>query len=683
MIVSWNWLKQYVALDMPVEELERRLMMAGLNHESTRDVEGDLAIELEVTSNRADCLGHLGIAREIAVLWDRQLTLPAARPEEKGPAAAESIRVRIDCPLLCPRYTARVIRGVRVAASPNWLRRRLATIGLGSINNVVDITNYVLMECGQPLHAFDLARLAGPEIIVRQPQPGERLEAIDHKTYELAAGMCVIADARQAVAIGGIMGGAATEVSGGTTDLLIEAAEFDPLAIRRTARQLNLHSDSSYRFERGVDPQAVDWASRRCCELVLELCGGELAAGAVSAGRQPPERSPITLRFGQLRRVLGIEIDPAVAARILEALGAKRLRADAARIEVSPPSWRQDLTREIDLVEEVARIHGYDQIPEDVAVPMTVSARSRDDRILSLIRQTLTAGGFDEAMTLSTVEEAVSGAYSPWTAAPPLRSQTPVLRRADLLRRSLVPSLLVARRINESLANQRIELFEIANAYLPRADELPREERMLAITSGGAFREMKGTLETILETLHVAEPLEVRDAPPHELFEPGRYVELRLAGQTCGYLGEISTEGRKRFDLRGPTTVAEIRLAGWIERANIVPQYVRPCQFPAIARDLNLVVDEPVRWGEVERIVREAGGPLLADCRYQDTYRDPQRLGAGKKSLLLTLTLRDESATLTNEAADQIRDTIVAACQKRIGAKLRGADSIAGGERGA
>ena len=676
MIVSWNWLKEYVQLDMPAEELERRLMMAGLNHESTSDVAGDLAIDLGVTSNRADCLGHLGIAREVAVLWERELKTPVARPVEKGPAVDTLVKVRIDAPQLCSRYTARLVRSAKVAPSPAWMTRRLATIGIGAINNVVDITNYVLMECGQPLHAFDFKKIAGGQIIVREPLAGEKLEAIDHKTYELSPGMCVIADARQAVAIGGIMGGAATEVSAQTTDVLIEAAQFDPMAIRQAARKLSLHSDSSYRFERGVDPERVDWASRRACELILELCGGELATGVVDVGTQPAPRTPIVLRFSQLKRILGIEIEPGIAQRILQALGGEVRRSDAEHIEVAPPSWRHDLTREIDLVEEVARIHGYDKIPEDVAVPMAASARSREDRILALLRQSLTAQGFDEAMTLSTVEEPISDAYSPWTSAEALRSQTPVLRRADRLRRSLVPSLLAARRINETLANNVIELFEIAKVYLPQAAALPREERMLGLTSGGSFLELKGAIESLLASLHIAGKLEVRDAR-HELFEPGRYVELRLGDQLIGYLGEVSAAGRKRFELRGATTAAEIQLAPLFERANIVPQYVKASQFPTIARDLNFVVDEKVRWAELSTAVIEAGGPKLSVCDYQGTYRDPQKIGPGKKSLLLSITLQDESGTLTNEAADELRDQIVAACRRKLGAELRGAEAVA------
>jgi len=325
MLVSWNWLKQYVELDMPVEELQRRLTFSGLNHESTTEQGGDLAIDLEVTSNRPDCLSHIGIAREIAVLFGKELKLPAAAPRESTTPVDKLLAVRIECPDLCLRYTARVIRGVKVGPSPRWLARRLETIGITPINNVVDISNYVLMECGQPLHTFDFGRLEGAEIVVRRPRPGETIEAIDHKTYTPGPDSCLICDAQRPVAIGGVMGGAQTEISPATTDVLIESAEFDPLSIRNTARLLGLHSDSSYRFERRVDPEGLDWASRRCCELILELAGGELAAGVVDVGQPPPPREPITLRFEQLRRILGIDVPTERAREILLALGNKEV----------------------------------------------------------------------------------------------------------------------------------------------------------------------------------------------------------------------------------------------------------------------------------------------------------------------------------------------------------------------
>lgn len=677
MIVSWNWLKQYVLLDMKAAELESRLMMAGLNHESTEEVGGDLAIDLEVTSNRPDCLGHLGIAREISVLWGRELKEPPARPAEGSTPVSDLTSVTIECPELCPRYTARVVRNVKVGPSPSWLSSRLATLGIGSINNVVDITNYVLMECGQPLHAFDFDLLEGKRIIVREPKPGERLEAIDHKTYDLAPGMCIIADARRPVGIGGVMGGASTEVSEKTLNLLIEAAQFDPAAIRATARRLNLHSDSSYRFERGLDPERVDWASRRCCELILELAGGDLAAGVIDVGQPPTPRAPIVLRFSQLKRILGIDVPVDEVVRILTALGNRPRRQDDREIEVIPPSWRLDLSREIDLVEEVARIHGYDEIPEDVSVPMAASARRDVDRVLSHVRHVMTAAGFDEAMTLSTVDESWSDAFSPWTDAVPLRALTPVLRRADHLRRSLVPSLLGARRINETLSNPRIELFEVAKVYLPRAGSLPQEELMLALTSGNPLvdpqrrsSDVKGVLEALLAELNVADEIEVRPFE-HPLLADGRGAELYLAGERFGVAGELSPAGLKQFDLRGSTTVAEVKVDVLVRLATLVPQYAPIVPFPAIARDLNLVVPEEVRWVQIAEQVRQRSSGLLESLEYKETYRDPQRLGAGKKSILFSVSFRDETTTMTNETADRLRDEIVAACSKQFGAELR------------
>jgi phenylalanyl-tRNA synthetase beta chain len=676
MIVSWDWLKQYVALDMTPAELAERLMMAGLNHEDTHQVGDDWAIHLEVTSNRPDCLGHIGIAREISVLWDRPLKLPAASPPQIAASVNDLTQVRVDNPRQCMRYTARVIRGAKVGPSPRWLINRLATVGIGAINNVVDITNYVLLECGQPLHAFDLAKLAGRRILVRQARDRETFRAINHKSYALDPSTCVIADAERAVALGGVMGGAETEVSGQTKELLIESAEFDPLSIRNTARKLSLHSDSSYRFERGTDPQGVDWASRRACELILELAGGELASGVIDVGRQPPEREAITLRFAQLPRVLGIDVESGVARRILAALGNHELRADDRRVEVIPPSWRRDLTREIDLIEEVARIHGYDKIPEDAGVPMATSHRTATDRVLAKVRQALNAAGFDEAMTPSLIEEPWSDAFSPWTRSAPLRTSMPVLRRADCLRRSLVPSMLGARQTNESLANPLIELFEIANVYLPRdGGQLPGEELMVGLTGGGDYFAVKGVIEGLLAALNPAVELDVRSTR-QELLDAQRSAELRVqAGATrdllLGYLGQVTSAGLKRFELRGETTVAELRLAALSEIANLIPQYTQPPMFPSVARDLNLVVDECVRWSEVAHTVRRTAVPFAEAIAFQDVYRDPQRLGPGKKSLLFTLTLRSPEGTLTNDEADQIRSRVVEACRAAHGAQLR------------
>lgn len=671
MLVSWNWLKDYVALEMPPEQLAERLAMAGLNHESSTRVGDDLCIDLEVTSNRPDCLGHIGVAREIGVLWREPLGLPLAEPEE-GPAKVEQlVKVRIECPELCYRYTARVIRGVKVGPSPDWLAARLRTIGVTVINNVVDITNYVLMECGQPLHAFDLVQLGGPEIIVREALENEEFEAIDHKTYELEPGMCVIADTLGAAALGGVMGGADTEVTDKTTDLLIESAEFAPMSIRGTARKLGLHSPSSYRFERGVDAAGIDWASRRCCELILDLAGGELAEGVIDVGRDPPRREPVVLRLSQLKRVLGIDVPPDEVRRILAALGTKAMRSDDQSLEVAPPSWRRDLTREIDLVEEVARIHGYDRIPEDVSVPMTASHRSQRDRVQDKVRRVLTGIGYDEAMTASMVSPQWSEAFSPWSKTPAITSATPLLRGADLLRRSLVPSLLEVRRINESLSNPTIQQFETAKVYLPRTGQLPEEPWMLAITTGGDYFDLKGVVETIVSSLN--HPLRV-DAveAEQELLEPARSCELRLGDRVLGYLGEVTAAGLKTFGLRNRATVAELNLAVLQSCAELTPQYTPLSPFPPISQDLNFIVAESLTWAELAGTVRSVAGELLEELDYRETYRDPDTDGPDTKRLLLSITLRSATGTLTGEQAEQVRERIVAACRETHGAKLLG-----------
>ncbi len=695
MIVSWNWLEQYVTLDMPPAELEQRLMMTGLNHEGSEEIGGDLAVDLEVTSNRPDCLGHIGVAREVAVIWGQELKIPAAQPQSTQPQStqpqstqpqstqpqstqpqstcpgvADLLEVRIDCPDLCFRYTARIIRGIKIGPSPKWMSSRLQTLGIAPVNNIVDISNYVLMECGQPLHAFDFAKLQGGRIIVREPLAGETIEAIDHKKYRLGKGMCVIADEKDAVAIGGVMGGAATEISDSTTDILIEAAEFEPLAIRGAARGLNLHSDSSYRFERRIDSENIDWASRRCCQLILELAGGELCQGVVDVGPARPRRQPITLRFQQVPRILGIDVPPAEVRKILCDLGNVEAKCDKKQVEVIPPSWRRDLTREIDLIEEVARIHGYEKIPQDVGVAMVSSARRGEDRVLSKTRGVLTALGYDEALTLSVVDEQTAATFSPWTDAQPLTSNTPILRGADRLRLSLVPSLLAARRINESLSNARIELFEIANVYLPRGKKLPREERMLGITSGRGFAQVKGTVESILAVLNPAVRLEAV-ATTVDLLDTSKSCQLRLAGNVIGYLGELLPQALKRFELRQPATVAEIRVADLLHAAELIPQFEPLAAYPAMSRDLNLVVDDSVHWADIAATVRANCEQYYESLEYRDTYRDARRLGEGKKSLLMSLTLRWREGTMTNQEADRIRDKIVAACKEKHAAELR------------
>ncbi|HCK42638.1 MAG TPA: phenylalanine--tRNA ligase subunit beta [Planctomycetaceae bacterium] len=669
MIISWNWLKEYVDLDMSVDELTDRLTLTGLNLEGVEKIGADVAIDLEVTSNRPDCLGHIGVAREVAVIWQQSLREPAAEPPQKGAPVQTLASVEIAAPQRCHRYTARVIRGIKIGPSPAWLANRLQSLGIAVINNVVDISNYVMMECGQPLHTFDFEKLADKKIIVRESKAGEIFTAINHHEYELPAGACVIADSQRAVALGGVMGGADTEVTAETTDLLIEAASFDPLSVRNIARKLNLHSPSSYRFERGVDPDRIDWASRRCCELILELAGGELATDVIDMGSARPPSEPVKLRFEELPRILGIEVPTEQVQRILGDLGCKETHICDHCVKVVAPSWRADLTREIDLIEEIARIHGYDRIPEDAGVKMVASTRTPEDRVLEKVRNVLVATGFDEAMTVSAVDRNWVDRYRPWSQADPLTVSTPVLRRADCLRQTLIPSLLYARLNNEKLFNSVIELFEIASIYLPCAGELPDQRRMLAITSGRSFTELKGVLETLVETIAPDMPLAANEIED-PLFAQG--CELKLGDQVCGVLGEVSQEGLEQFELRSSATVAELDLGVLGDHAVPIRRVKPLSAFPPVRRDLNIVVNQDVCWADIERIVISKGADVLESILFQDdSYRDPKQLGEGKKSVLFSIQLRSASETLTNEQADAMRDQIVAALGKEVDGKLR------------
>jgi phenylalanyl-tRNA synthetase beta chain len=679
MLVSWNWLNELVPLKMKPEEVVERLMMAGLNHEGTEALGNDFAIDLEITSNRPDCLGHIGIAREAAVLFDLRLRYSDAELAKPADAKAETPRIADDlrnyaavdvaCPDLCPRYVARVIRGVKVGPSPSQMAVRLATIGQPVINSIVDITNYVLMECGQPLHAFDFQKLAGRKIIVRRATAGEQFQAIDHKTYTLDSDICVIADTEKAVAIGGVMGGADSEVSQTTTDVLIEAAQFAPMSIRATARKLKLHSPSSYRFERGTDPEMVDWAGRRACELIMKHAGGQLIEGVIDVGAPRARRPAITLRLAQLERIIGIRIPPESVRKILIALGCLEQAAGDMEVITIPPSWRRDLTREIDLVEEIARIHGYDKIPEDASVPMAASHRPDSDRALAKVRQVLTAAGHDEAMTASVVPERWSEAFSPWTEGPPLVTNSPMLEGADRVRKSLAPSLLDVRRMNESLSNPTIELFETARVYLPQGSELPREQFTLAAVSGRGFLHLKGVVEAVLEALHIYVALDMSSFE-HPLLLADRASELKLAGERLGFVGEASPAGQKAFGLRGAAAMLELNLELLLGKARLATKYAPQSAFPTIARDLNLIVVESIRWADLAATVATATGPTLERLEYLDTYRDPQKDGPDTKRLHFSFTLRAADRTLTGPEADTIRDGVVAACQERHGAKL-------------
>lgn len=671
MIISWNWMGDYVRLDMSADALAQRLALSGLNHESTSDVGGDLAIDLEVTSNRPDCLSHLGVAREVAALYGKAVCEPDPRPVASGEHVDKYAKVEVEYPEACPRFTARVIRGVRLGPSPWWLRKRLETVGIKPISNVVDVTNYVMMECGQPLHAYDLGRLKGSKIVVRRGLRGETFKAINGKDYELDPAMLVIADAERPVGLAGVMGGLDTEIGESTRDVLIEAALFDFVKVRHEARKFSLFSEASRRFERAMDPARVEWAGRRAADLILQLAGGTLAEGMIDVGTSEGSRPPVSLRLAQIRRILGIDVPGDRVAAILGSLGLRPLDASADVLSFEPPSWRADLTREIDLIEEVARIHGYEQIPEDRPVPMARSRRGPRERVEDAVRGALTGMGFSEAATYSLVAEDLAGPVDPADAdGPPLRVDHSSRRKEDALRQSIAPSLLAARASNEARGNTDAELFEVAHVYLPRAGSpLPGEPPRLAIVSGRDYVGMKGVVEALLGALHVEGELAATSAVLPG-FVVGRTARLSIGGAPLGVVGEVDERRLDALGLRSPASAAELDFDGLQAASGLIPTYRPTPPYPAVARDLSLVADRSVTWAELSGIARVAAGPNLEALTYLDTFRGGD-LPEDRQSVHFSLRFRHPSRTLAGPEVEGAVADVVAACASRLGATIR------------
>ena len=677
MIVSRQWLLDYIPLDLPVEEWADRLTMSGCNLESIEPAGQDFAVDLEITSNRADCLGHLGIARELSVLLDAPFSRPGAIVEPVADLTESVTSVELQCPDMCPQYMARVLRGVKVGPSPQWMIERLQTVfpGYKPINNIVDITNYVMLECGQPLHAFDLDKLAGKKIVVRKARTGEKLAAINHVEYVLTPEMCVIADADQPVAIAGVMGGSETEITAATVNVLIETANFTPLSVRHAARSLKLHSPSSYRFERQIDIQQLDWASRRCCELIQQLAGGELLDEPLVEG-DVPDWNPalIPLRFARVEAVLGIPIPGDECVRILTRLGLPvmgKVTREAATFR--PPSWRRDLTREIDLIEEIIRIHGYDKIPEDRPIPVVSGSRSTAERVRERIEQVLTAAGFNEALTFSFVTEEQTKLFVRDASLPDMVLTQTAGEFGNRARATIIPSLLAARRENERQGNLTADLYEIARVFLGTDPSQPQTQPLrIALITGRSFFEVKGVLEAIARAINPALTITAQPSAIRQ-FTPGRGAEVMLGGQLWGVLGEVdrTAPGVRDLKLREPATIAEIDLQPLIDHAVLVAQAQPLPDNPAVTRDLNLVLDESVTWATLEATVRGDAGPHLEQVRFVDQYRG-KHIPTGKKSYVFSMSLRAADRTLTSEEIDAVQSRVLKACETALGAALRG-----------
>jgi phenylalanyl-tRNA synthetase beta chain len=510
-------------------------------------------------------------------------------------------------------------------------------------------------------------------LIVRRARAGDRIQAINEKIYELDREMLVIADGGRPVGLAGVMGGRESEIHAATSNILIEAACFDPMSVRRTARALGLHSPSSFRFERGIDSHQTEWASRRCAELILETAGGTLHPGVIHAGTLPPARPPITLRLSQIPRVLGIEIAPDECARILRALGLEPIDTKPPVLTFRPPSWRADLDREIDLIEEVARIHGYEHIPEDRGVPLVASARRPRERAENAIRETLCACGLSETITMSLVadDRAVPfGAPESAARVEPLRVVHSSRKKESALRRSVIESLLAARALNESRGNPGAELFEFASVYIPTRNGKIEEPTKLGILVARGFLEQKAILELLLARLHISATLDCIPCPDAIGLTPGRAANLRLDGRHWGYLGEVDPAWLARYDLRGDCSAAEVDLDPLISLATLVPQARGIAPFPAVERDLSLVLSTRVPWAELDAAVREAAGPHLESLEFLDTFSGGS-VPPGSHSMHFGMRFRHPERTLTGDEVERAVQNVVAHASRRLSAALR------------
>ena len=669
MNISLKWLKEYVPTDLGVREVAEALTRVGLNVDNITDLAGgDACLLVEVTSNRPDCLGHLGVARELAAALGVAVKFPQVAYEELPDAAESLTKVAIEDLDLCPLYTARIIRGVKVAPSPAWMAERLEAAGVRPVNNIVDVTNYVMMECGQPLHAFDFAPLAEHRIVVRRARPGEHFVAIDHSEHTLAPERLVIADARRAVAMAGVMGGVDTEISAATADVLLEAAVFDPLNIRVTARTLGLMSESSYRFERRVDPAGTDWASRRACQLIAQIAGGKVARGVAAVGRPLPAAREVTLRVARVETLLGLVIPAQAAADILRRLECEVLEATPERIRVRIPSWRPDLEREADLIEEVARHHGYEKIPVSKEVRLAYAPRTKAEQVREVVSQVLTGCGYFEAVTFTFTsrDRAVRMRPREVSAEPLMCRATPLA-----LRESLLAGVLESLRVNQSAGEPQARLFEIAKRFVPvEGQELPQETACLALAGHDDFESVRGVLEAVFDALQLAGRAKFAATDRYADLDPGAAAEIRLDTRPLGMIGRATGDAAKAFDLDEPPLVAEIDFGMLIEAADLRPQFRPLPQFPAILRDLAIIVDETVAWESIEKAVAAAGAKELESVQPLSVYRGKQ-VPEGKKSLALRLTLRSPAGTLTHEVADQVQAAVLAALKGSFAAELR------------
>jgi len=696
MKVACNWLKEFVDVTASPQELASRLALSGTNIAGIENGAHGAVIDAEVTSNRPDCLGMLGLAREVGAIYRVPVKTVSPKPAESTSAkASDAISVKIDVPELCGRFTARVIRGVKIQPSPPWLKERLEAAGTTSINNVVDISNYVMLELGHPLHTFDYDLVRNHSIVVRRAKPNEKMKTLDGIERAFDPNVCVVCDGdgSRAVGIGGIMGGADTEISFSTKNVLIECAWFDPTAIRRAARSLKLPTEASTRFGRGADPEMAELASRRAAELILQLAGGELLSGSVDVYPGKRAAKKITLTRAEFLRIMGADCPDKDLEAILSALGFSPLRVDHARgsensllaaWQSTQPSWRADVEREIDLIEEVARVYGLDKFPPRLPAARIGAARLPHQEAETRLRERLVGLGYREILTIPHVSEERNELFRP-SGAVPAKLSNPLSEEANVLNSTGAVTMAAAIEWNLNHGQRNLRLFEIGHHYR-FVNGKPAETRVLTLAATGAaraqglydspldygFGDLKGDLDAIGA---LSGGLRWENGGPDWLNATRRAtISLGKEGnQPLGVAGQLSKRIADKLKFRQDVYLAEIALGPLycmyygVENNR---RYEPLPRFPGVERDFSLFLADGVTFAEAANAIESLRIPEIASVEAADLFRG-KNVPTGKYSLLVRVTFQSRESTFTEAQINDFSARIVAVLEKNLGATLR------------
>jgi len=682
MKVTYNWLKDFVEIKIPAKALAEKLTMAGLEVTSLEEKEGDFVLEIEVTSNRPDWLSVIGIAREVAAITNKKfnvksLMFNAKRNIKHSTLNIKQLSIEIQNKKDCPLYTARIIKGVKVGPSPGWLRKRLELIGCHSINNVVDITNYILFTYGEPLHAFDLDKFAQGAINVRRAKSGEKIVTIDGQERALNPDILVIADDKKPVAVAGVMGSKDTEVAESTRNILLEAASFNPIVVRRGRQALGIQSDSSYRFERGVNLELVDEASSRAAELIEGLAGGNCIL-AKSSGLARSKKKIVSLDPQAINKTLGANIPASKIREILNSLGFKIKTKTKNQLSVKAPGYRSDVNEGVDLIEEIARIYGYENIAQTLPAVRPQAAINDARDIISLAKGILAGLGLNEVITYGLMDKDLLRDFGMYDGREVIEVLNPLSNEQEILRPGLIPSLAscVSRNLNQK--QDYVNIFEVAKVFYPAGSSLKEELKLgIALSGKKSLLLQEGLIEDQSGLLHLKGILEVflgrLGVKEHDFIveNNGLAVSLSVDRENIGLLAKIEKAVLDKLGIKNKDVfLAELSLDRLLFYVNLNKKFSHLPVYPAISRDISLILKNEILAGELLKATKEAGKPLLEEARVTDYYKGRQ-IPAGFKGLTISCLYRSNERTLTEAEINPTHSLICKILIDSFGAQIR------------